>query len=446
MFPYTVTVEYYRGAGKHFVSPQVLAILERIYAAMRRVDGVSLYSVQATRAQNSAKILLDFLACCLDKHLKVYEYKSYIGLALFLDNTLPTQVTFEEAVERRLNLFKFLLYDDYCFEARSYLGKETATQDRRDDTIVLQRMARIVRCLTALNNNVAQVVPCTPEETAALSLLTPLHDGEADTEKVSQGWAVVEMLRQSTYWDHSVPIDLLLELSMLPVYVNHEEYNFIRILQAFEAIFNIVIMGLQAVINCVYDDRIREASHHLKLLCDVFRIDVFLFRILMTMPREDFQIFRQYTEGASAIQSPQYKLIEVLMGTPSSTRWSSPAFKFVPQIRLFLERTGLNLECVLRERFGKDGEGLNLEGVNDEQALGLFLRINTLDRMFLDWKKRHFGIASHMIGSDTGTGGSDVIEYLGRFKGELFFPELEKTLSQRDPSGYILLEPKLCPR
>jgi hypothetical protein len=27
-----------------------------------------------------------------------------------------------------------------------------------------------------------------------------------------------------------------------------------------------------------------------------------------------------------------------------------------------------------------------------------------------------------MIDSDTGTGGSDVIKYLGRFKGELFFP------------------------
>jgi tryptophan 2,3-dioxygenase len=247
------------------------------------------------------------------------------------------------------------------------------------------------------------------------------------------------MLRQSTYWDHSVPIDLLLELSMLPVYVNHEEYNFIRILQSFEAIFSIVIVGLQAVINCVYDDRIREASRILKLLCDIFRIDVSLFRILMTMPREDFHIFRQYTEGASAIQSPQYKMIEVLMGSPSTTRWDSPAFKFVPQIRLFLERTGLNLELVLRERFGRNGEGFNLDGVNDEQTLVLFQRINTLDRMFLDWKKCHFGIANHMIGSDTGTGGSDVIEYLGRFKGELFFSELDKALSQRDLGGYIHL-------
>jgi hypothetical protein len=65
MFPYTATVRYYREAGKHFVSPQVLEILERIYGAMRHVDGVSLYGVQGTRAQNSAKILLDFLTCCL---------------------------------------------------------------------------------------------------------------------------------------------------------------------------------------------------------------------------------------------------------------------------------------------------------------------------------------------------------------------------------------------
>jgi hypothetical protein len=103
MFPYMATVGYYREVGKHFVSVPVLEILERIYAAVRHVDRVSLYSVQGTRAQNGAKILLDFLACCLDKHFKVYEYKSYIGLALFLDNTLPMQVTIEKAVERRLN-------------------------------------------------------------------------------------------------------------------------------------------------------------------------------------------------------------------------------------------------------------------------------------------------------------------------------------------------------
>jgi hypothetical protein len=101
---------------------------------------------------------------------------------------------------------------------------------------------------------------------------------------------------------------------------------------------------------------------------------------------------------------------------------------------------------VLRERFGRNGEGLNLDRVNGEQILAIFQRINTLDRMFLDWKKRHFGIANHMIGSDTGTRGSDVIEYLGRFKGELYFPELEGV----EPTGsgrlYPLIEPMMCPR
>jgi tryptophan 2,3-dioxygenase len=64
--------------------------------------------------------------------------------------------------------------------------------------------------------------------------------------------------------------------------------------------------------------------------------------------------------------------------------------------------------------------------------------ITRLAGMFPYLEEAPLWIANHMIGSDTGTGGSDVIEYLGRFKGELFFPELEKALSQWEPGGYIL--------
>jgi hypothetical protein len=41
-----------------------------------------------------------------------------------------------------------------------------------------------------------------------------------------------------------------------------------------------------------------------------------------------------------------------------------------------------------------------------------------------------------MIDSDTGTGGSDVIKYLGRFKGELFFPA-GQGIEPAGSGGYI---------
>ena len=150
------------------------------------------------------------------------------------------------------------------------------------------------------------------------------------------------------------------------------------------------------------------------------------------MPREDFHIFRQYTEGASAIQSPQYKMIEVLIGKPTSTRRESPAFQYVPEIRVFLERSGLSLEQVLKERYPQNGYGIDTGAITSPDDLELLQNINLLDNAILSWKKRHFGIASHMIGEIKGTGDTDGIGYLAKFKGELFFPSLDFSLRDQN--------------
>jgi len=425
MFPYEATVAHYREVGKHFASERVLGMLNRIRESLADSPGLDDFCVRGARGQNSQRILCDFLATCLDKHLNYYDYKSYIALPLFLDNTLPVNVNFEEAMVKRIGLLKFLLYDDYLFEARSYLGLEGWTQERRDDAVVLKRLGKITDSLVALENCTAPFAPASPEERTALRALKRIQSDGKEGVDVAGGLMLVEMLRQQAYWDQAIPIDLILNLSMLPTYINHEEYNFIRVLQAFEVIFSIIIFGLRSVISSIYDDRLRAASKVLAALCSIFKMESSLFTVLMTMPREDFRIFRQYTEGASAIQSPQYKMIEVLMGSPKSARRDSPAFKYVPHIRVLFERTGLSLDLVIREKFCQNGDGAPLSAISNKDAIEMLRRLNQLDRMFLNWKKQHFGIANHMIGDiPKGTGGADVIQYLGLFKGDLFFPEL----------------------
>ena len=431
MFPYAAVNNYYRAVGKHFVAPRVLDELTRLYQCVSQIDSTSLHSAGLTRANASSKILLDFLDCCLDKHFGTYDYKSYIGLRLFIDDSLPADTCFSDAVTNRLSLLKLLLYDVYMFEARSWLGDESATQERSNHAVMLKRMDNIVRCLHVLNRSTGHIAPPSPEEQAALSMLERVPGDKVTEHDVETRLALVEMLHQAACCGGgTVPIDLLLRLSMMPVYVNHEEYNFIRVLQAFEVVFNIIISGLQVCINAVYDQRLRDASRVMARLCEIFSVDLSLFRILVTMQPEDFRIFRTYTEGASAIQSPQYKMIEVLMGTPSRARRESPAFKYVPQIRIFLERTGMSLDKVIRERVRSAYEGLSTGRPTDAHTLLLFQGINRLDNMFLDWKKRHFGVANRMLGDTVGTGGADVINYLGRFKGELFFPELDRLLGE----------------
>ena len=51
------------------------------------------------------------------------------------------------------------------------------------------------------------------------------------------------------------------------------------------------------------------------------------------MQPEAFLRFREYTDGASAIQSRNYKRLESLCRRPDAGRLDSPAYRSVPEIR-----------------------------------------------------------------------------------------------------------------
>lgn len=430
-FPYLSVIDCLRSRGKHFTPSSLLERLSEAKHLLQRQRLETTCLLSERQDHHDAKILGDFLACCLDKHQSNYEYKSYIGLPLFIDNTLPHRANFDAAMISRIELLKALLYDDYIFSARSYLGLESNTQDRRNAQVIEKRIDNIVRALTAFDRLSQPFCPADPDEQHALNLLQTSHQQPCTTTRFYRGLAIVEMLHNSVCDKSTVPLALLLKLSMQPVYINHEEYNFIRMLQVFEVIFSLLVIGLQNVIHCIHDNQPCQATSLLNILCTLFNMNVHLIRILKTMPREDFQIFRQFTEGASAIQSPQYKMLEVLMGKPNDNRLASPAFQHVPEIRQYLERSGLDLEYVLQTRYGKqlfmEDQHINLP----EEDRELIRHINRLDSMLLDWKKRHFGIAAHMIGEVKGTGDTDGVAYLARFKGELFLPELDHFLSRQ---------------
>lgn len=439
MFPYDVVVNYYRECGKHFVSPDALQALAMAREDVGSIgaDGINgLYANHGNK--NSLQILKAFLSVALDKHDGCYDYKTYIAMALFLDSTLLSDSSFESVLEQRLLLLKVLFLDDYRFEARSLLGDEKTTQERRDIHVLQKRLCKITELISAIPERSHFLAPVGPDERAALTMMRRLHGHEVE-DSVDRGLGIANMLRQKLLSTSALPMELLLRLSMLPVFTNHEEYNFIRVLQGFEVLFNIVVVGLRTAINHLYERMFREAGLVLKCLCEAFRLEASMFAVLMTMPKEDFMIFRQFTEGASAIQSPQYKLIEILMGSPSPDRRDSPAFKYVPQIRILMERAGLSMDVVLKEQFDASDPESQVVLPEDPDALDMLRQLNQLDLLFLNWKRQHFGIAKRMIGDTVGTGGTDAIEYLANFKGRLFFPQLDAALSsvRTEPTAEI---------
>ena len=58
-----------------------------------------------------------------------------------------------------------------------------------------------------------------------------------------------------------------------------------------------------------------------------------LFRVVATMRVAAFHTFREFTQGASAIQSEAYKRFEIACGRPLTERLGSDAFGNVPAVR-----------------------------------------------------------------------------------------------------------------
>ena len=123
------------------------------------------------------------------------------------------------------------------------------------------------------------------------------------------------------------------------------------------------------------------------------------------MQVEAFQTFREFTEGASAIQSRNYKLVESLCRQPDPARLDSAAYLSVPEVR----QRVLAGQVTLDEAFqaARAAGRLSAGDVDDlEQAMRRFAAT------LLRWRRTHYGIAVRMLGERTGTGYTEGAPYL----------------------------------
>jgi tryptophan 2,3-dioxygenase len=123
----------------------------------------------------------------------------------------------------------------------------------------------------------------------------------------------------------------MLQLTLLPVSRVHDECLFIRVLQSYETTFAYAAVELEAAAAAIARGDSTAAVAALGGAAHALSESSPLFSLIATMQPEASLTFRQFTDGASAIQSRNYKLMESACRTPDRERFDSAAYRRCPR-------------------------------------------------------------------------------------------------------------------
>ena len=196
-----------------------------------------------------------------------------------------------------------------------------------------------------------------------------------------------------------------LKLSLIPVYTLHDEYLFLRTLQAFETNFVANTVSLRAAVRALDARNVPAAVEALRNCQIVLHEVAPLFSLIATMQVAAFRTFRAYTDGASAIQSESYKAMESLCARPPEQRLNSVAYYSVPKIR---ERIVRGQRTVL-DAFN---EARHSGDLSEAEISTLVRAMDEFEAENRRWRQTHYRLAVRMLGSGTGTGYTQGTPYL----------------------------------
>lgn len=379
-FPYEDVVAEFRRIGKHFVPKELLAALDGVRRAVADPSGLPPLPAAPDQRQ-----LRRFLDCALDKFDGTYNYPSYTGLPLL---PLPAGDDPAHATRMHDRLLTLLIGDILRFELAAADGRTELLFRLRPDERITAKRCRL--CLRVLGTRLG-MLGITREELSA----SPIASARRVLAAIEPTITAAE--RRT------------LELSMLPVDIVHDEYMFIRVLQSFESTFGLMAVQLGGAID--YLDRTERAADMPApgaLLSDcarVLREAGPLFSLLATMGVDSFRLFRQFTEGASAIQSRGYKTMEALCRQPAPGRLDSPAYRNVPDVRAQVLAGFPNLqEAVVRAT----ADGRLSAAARKELDADMARFADAL----VQWRTTHYRLAVRMLGEAPGTGYTEGTPYL----------------------------------
>ena len=368
-FPYDEVIAEFHRVGKHFVPKALLAALD---AVRRRLpDG----------QDQACDRLSRFLDCALDKWDGRYDFVTYTGLGLL---ELPKGDNPEEAAALRDRIVLLLVADALAFELLAAEEETSMLPRMRPDAQTVAKRCRLgLRCLPPSAHRLAAAGTEVPDDPVAVAR------------------PVCTAVRTRQRPDET----LMLRLSMLPVDIIHDEYLFIRVLQSFEATFALLVVRLEAAIRSLSSGQAAAAAYQLAAAEKALRRSAPLFSLLATMQVASFQLFRQYTAGASAIQSRNYKRFEALCRMPDGTRLDSAAYRSVPEVRQEVLAGFSSIDLVMRTAT----EANWLTPQDREQLLEMMSRFAAA---LTRWRRTHYRLAVRMLGERSGTGRTAGTPYL----------------------------------
>lgn len=300
------------------------------------------------RAAAPAPELATFLDVVLDKHDGRYDYVSYLALDLL---PLPTPDLSPAAARHRADELVLALIEDAAAFERAPRADQLP-DDRPGPEILAKRLHLAGRALSAARSR-------------ATALTGPA-----------------------------------ISRSMLPVATLHDEYLFIRVLQAFETTFALLAALLQTTVDTVASAP-STAVESLSSATAALQETAPLFSLLATMRVESFRTFRQNTEGASAIQSRNYKLVESLCRRPDQDRLNSAAYESVPDLR----PTPTTVD-----------EAVAAAALSPSDRTAVMAAMTDFAAALTRWRQTHYRIAVRMLGTEPGTGYTEGTPYLAKVR------------------------------
>ena len=124
------------------------------------------------------------------------------------------------------------------------------------------------------------------------------------------------------YWDY-LKLDRLLTLQSGldedEENLSADELHFIVVHQTFELWFKVVLREMRLAVDlldqeCVPEVEIPNVVHHLGRVNEIFKLGVHQWRVMETLPPQDFLAFRDKLVPASGFQSFQMREMEITMG------------------------------------------------------------------------------------------------------------------------------------
>ncbi|PZG22153.1 hypothetical protein C1I95_06085 [Micromonospora craterilacus] len=370
-FPFEPTMVAFQHHGKHAMPQEWLTLLSTARDRLFEVSGPKDH-------------LTAFLFNALDKADNRFDYRSYLALPLLpIPDPDTSSDTAARLMARRNRYHVLLLSDLIAFELHALdSAKAPLPRLRPTEPIVRKRLRHAVRAS----------VP------ALRRLSIDLH---LPDEPVSAARHLVAM----ACVDRSSTDRLTLRTSMLPVSTVHDEWLFVRVLQAFELAFGQLAVDLTAVCSAVSDKQLPEAGARLCTAAALLREAGPLWSLLATMQPEAFHTFRVHTDGASAIQSRAYKLVESLCRTPDRQRLHSAAYRSVPDVQARIRHGQATIDDAL--------DAIRADQHTLSQTPALADGMQQFAAALQQWRRTHYRLAVRMLGTEQpGTGATPGTPYL----------------------------------